>query len=845
MLASLLSIVLIAPIGMLLLWPVKSEAIPISLRIGSSFTFGCLVVTLLISGMSWLGMSLSRSSEIVLAIAIFATSLFLWAGRKSFWRCLTQGLPFRSSQQERTVLSVLTEQPLTAGLLLLIAVHFIFSVANNLNHAIFPWDAFTTWMYRAKAWVTQDAITPLIYSGEWLANGGGESLAIYANNYPTALSILAAFPASLSDAWNANVASLPWSFALLALAFTTFGAARLAGHSRVISLLSVYFLSSLALLTAHASFAGYGDLWMALSSGAGLSLLLVWRVAGSPTALWLGLSLLAVGTQFKTEGWLWLGLGLAFIVLDKTLVVVRWQWLLLCVVATALLLITLDLTIISLGPLGQWGIADTRVYVGLIGDYALRPYNPAIDYWYSFTHSSNFHLLAVSVIGALAVITINHKQKARPFWILFGLIAISQIIIFGVSDNSLFAASGTAINRLVLHFLPVFVFTVGHALAQLEIPQRKILTKQLFTGIALAVVSFMMVIQVIFSTDTADTVPPISLDSDDFIGVLGNTKKVLVNQNSAIGFSSSAAGVGVLKAPMGIEVEKLPSLVKISATVASPGTTFFYWINRRSAPDIHRIPLTIGTRHLLDLKTHSAWEIDDIAEYGIAVAKDGFDTTLIRGIELMSSIGWQDLPALLANWTAAVTPTQSTLNNLQQPVVRTLGLSILLNFSAAMLVSLLLVAIATRHRKFSALAQQPILIGLLALWIASDIAWLMQTKSWPQLSTTENKTWAVVSGAYLVEPARLAKSHLDTDKPVMIIPATADANFEAQRLPYMLLPLKSAFVGEGDTRLAQGWPGNIVVIGKYASDVDKVALQLQMIRTGDIIKAHPTLAIVR
>ena len=79
----------------------------------------------------------------------------------------------------------------------------------------------------------------------------------------------------------------------------------------------------------------------------------------------------------------------------------------------------------------------------------------------------------------------------------------------------------------------------------------------------------------------------------------------------------------------------------------------------------------------------------------------------------------------------------------------------------------------------------------------------------------------------------------------MIIPATADANFEARKLSYMLLPLKSAFVGPGDTRLAQDWPGNIVVIGKYASDVDKVALQLQMIRTGDIINAHPTLAIVR
>ena len=89
---------------------------------------------------------------------------------------------------------------------------------------------------------------------------------------------------------------------------------------------------------------------------------------------------------------------------------------------------------------------------------------------------------------------------------------------------------------------------------------------------------------------------------------------------------------------------------------------------------------------MLDLKTQSAWGMDSIAEYGVAVAEDGFDTTLIRRIDLMSNLGWQDIPALLANWTAPVTPTQSTLNNLQQPVVRTLGLSILLNFSAAMLV---------------------------------------------------------------------------------------------------------------------------------------------------------------
>jgi len=248
---------------------------------------------------------------------------------------------------------------------------------------------------------------------------------------------------------------------------------------------------------------------------------------------------------------------------------------------------------------------------------------------------------------------------------------------------------------------------------------------------------------------------------------------------------------------------------------------------------------------LLDLKTQSAWGADSISEYGIIVAEDGFDTTLIRRIDLVSNLSWQDIPALLTNWTAPTSPTQVTLNDLQQSTVRAIGLSTLLNVSAAILLSLLLFAQVLKQRSFNTLAQQPILIGLLALWITSDIAWLMQTRAWPQLTTTENKAWLAESGAHLIEPARLARSYLERDKPVLIIPANATASFEAQKLPYMLLPLKSAFVGPGDTRLAQDWPGNIVVIGKYASDVDQVALQLQMIRTGEVVNAHPTLAIVR
>ena len=43
-------------------------------------------------------------------------------------------------------------------IIMLITGHLLLVLTNNLSRDIYPWDAFTTWMYRAKVWVLNNAL---------------------------------------------------------------------------------------------------------------------------------------------------------------------------------------------------------------------------------------------------------------------------------------------------------------------------------------------------------------------------------------------------------------------------------------------------------------------------------------------------------------------------------------------------------------------------------------------------------------------------------------------------------------------------------------------------------------
>ena len=231
-------------------------------------------------------------------------------------------------------------------ILALIFAHVFFVLANNLTRDIYPWDAFTTWMYRAKVWVLNDDIINFQDVKQWLQLGG-QGYALGAAHYPSSVSAIAAFASTLSGGWSDQLASVPWAFATLAISGIMYGLCRQNGLSSLGSLVGCYLLISIPLVGIHGMLAGYADLWMLGTSGLGLASLLLWAQQPHRGALLAGAVLLSVGTCLKMEGWLWLGLGAAFVILIALWRHHRWGTLFFLAVVLAL---GVNLEWINLGP---------------------------------------------------------------------------------------------------------------------------------------------------------------------------------------------------------------------------------------------------------------------------------------------------------------------------------------------------------------------------------------------------------------------------------------------------------------------------------------------------------------
>ena len=113
------------------------------LKAGAGFF---IAAALLIQWLSYAPVSLSAASwSAVFVSALVSLPLFQLTRRP-----------------EQTVISELLQRKQLSPywpyflLITLIAAHLLLVLASNLTRDIFPWDAFTTWMYRAKVWVLND-----------------------------------------------------------------------------------------------------------------------------------------------------------------------------------------------------------------------------------------------------------------------------------------------------------------------------------------------------------------------------------------------------------------------------------------------------------------------------------------------------------------------------------------------------------------------------------------------------------------------------------------------------------------------------------------------------------------
>ena len=826
-------------LGAALLYLLRLRYLPLTLTLGAGYGVGVVAIGKSLLWTSYAGLPLSMSSWLTVAMGLAAGGWVLY--RQSSAVKLTRiGFKPRLESIRAVLTRVAHKDPIMGGLLLLIVTHLCITLSNNLSRPIIPWDAFTTWMYRAKAWALQDAITSLATVPDWIAGGGTAGYALYASHYPTALSIYAAFASSLAGGWHSAAASTPWTLCLLALCLTAHGTLVLAGISQRTATLGAYLLCSLPLLNVHAALAGYGDLWMALLSGGGLALLLFWRLEWANEGLWVALLLLLAGTQIKTEGWLWLMLGLSFLLLERLARQIGYRGLFVSATLLVALAWATGLTYISLGPLGQWGLVDARLHAGVLGNFALRPYNPAMNYFSAFFEQANFLLLASAYAFALLAMTFLKPRRAAPFWLMALLITVSQAIIFALSSYSRYAETGTAITRLLLHFTPVAAVTVATAWQELATALQKRMSsihveadkaRGLYSSRSISgpmtpalimVIALLSPVTILLKPlNSLETREALAFDANDMVAVAGRTSRT---EEGKI-FIDSPINVGVLSAPLRQFGGPLPRYLITDVSIEEPSDASFYWI-LESETDVQSISISQSGRFIDDLHQYPKWRAENIKEIGYLVQEEALETTTLRGLSLQNSFSYSDVTTLARQWLSFEPTSQRLINNavghIDAPINRNTWLSI------SLIAALILVCgISLLGSKLTLIKSA---VGaLLALWLFSDLISIISSEA---LSNAHQNRHPHLEASkqpvnVLVDARDKLETQTNSQGPVLLIANDARSEFVTQKLPFELLPRGAVHT---NTRVAADaladWTGAVVVVGEEQQKLSRTAKQI-------------------
>ena len=728
-------------------------------------------------------------------------------------------------------------------LITLIAAHLLLVLASNLTRDIFPWDAFTTWMYRAKVWVLNDEMLNFQGVNQWLQSGG-VGYALPASHYPPSVSAVAAFSSALSSGWNDQSASIPWFFAMLAIGSMMFGLCRQSGLTILPSLAGLYLLISIPIVGMHGLLAGYADLWMVGTSGMGLAALMLWTQKRRRGALALGTVLLVVGSCFKTEGWIWLGMGMLFILIH-TLWHQRRYAALFCVMT--ILFAGFHLESVNLGALGLWGIHEETIHIGPLGQYLLRPYNALPKYFEMIFLRGNLHLLGTLYLLALALLTFINWRASVTHWLMGALIICSQWIIFGLSSYSLYAETGTAINRLLLQFLPVFVLTIAVAW--------KVVTETLNQSPSQAVLGRFAQSAVMIGTLLVSLVAPafILLDwsgnerndqeasytPDLLEPVLGKLRRL---DNGSLAFTNTPGPVAVAKVRLKSPGFLQPRYVIPNASISAPGAASFYWINK-DEPQVNSYSLDVSGPAIVDMKSIPAFWQKPVIEMGYLVEKQALGSVQLDTLAVSNAIRPQLLPALMNHWLTPNGISQRSINMVNGHSPSPISWASWAGLAA--LLGTMLAAAITAATKLRWSDGKLIITALVALlWLASDLLSLRQLHATlrPLMIDTTQTEWHTNTGLgeQLPQIAQLITANTSGAMGVATVSLDQSGDFYAQKLPLILAPQPAVSVSlTRATHLAKTWQGHFILFSSNKALLLKEAnslvaqTRLQIMEQGD------------
>ncbi len=809
-------------------------SLPLPLIIGAGFSLCLALVAIALPPVNVIVPSFQLSSWLVLCALAIAAVLLTILHRQ------------RISQAKEHVAKIIwpvtgTERFWTASLGLIIAGHYCLALVSHSIHDVFPWDAFTTWMYKSKAWVLDDHLTPVIGTIEWLSSQVTNSVPLHASGYPDFVSVVAAWVSSLTGTWQPSAASLPWAAAGLAALLATWGLLLAAGMTTTLAFVGTFMLASLPLLDMHIALAGYADIWMTLYSGIGLASLVVWAATSreSPSRkpitepiLWLGCALLLAGTQVKLEGSLWLIIGVVFIAI-KLMEKRTLAWF--CLISALLIASYISLsgsTAINLGPLGQWGVSSEKIYAGPLGDYNVRLYNPLNTYFETLFLQKSFaaliplYCLAIIYLGCKRI-----KQITAPHLIMGGLIVVSQGVIFGVSGYSKFAEIQTATSRLIIHFLPVAILTVmtaaHHALTAIRQNRSSINTAQstdvvanellgrprylISAGLCLAAMTVIGVALLLSPNFVPTFSTAIKHEPNQLQRIVGRGNLL---PNGMWRFSESNQSVGVLRS-----LEAPPEdtrFVSIQVAGNASSEAIFYWFDRRSPDSMNRRSMSHEGLNLFDLNSSPDWSPKDVVEWGVVVPSRHFSSIAIGEIGFSNTLGWSEFAGIIQPWVNPLEVSQRTINGTQEPTENILPWQHIASLSVIILA---LIGLASRSRY-----RATCYLALVFVWISTDLLWIhsharhLQTRIGNTISDGQLRS----EGFHLKKTVAGIKSELDQRSATLIIAAGDGYDYEIQRLAFLMLPQRISFLRSDTRRLPGDWQGTVIIYGQNPQELEAV-----------------------
>ncbi|MEE4175626.1 MAG: hypothetical protein V2I57_15370, partial [Xanthomonadales bacterium] len=418
------------------------------LAAGAGLFLGLALTTWLLRlSAAWTG---TFSWWFVMAVLALMGAGLAWLGRK------------QTAPSPATKVAGPAERPggkwLVILLLLATLAHLSFSGLELLTQPLFPWDGWTVWVYRAKAWFFAEQITPVVDPQQWLAASNPEIYSTPARAYPLIPSLVPLWTALSLGAWHEAWVNLPVIAAGIGLCLGLAGLLRQSGVGVPGTIVGVYLLVSTPILGVHLSLGGYGDIWMAAYAGLGMAALLAGLTEDRRCLVLLGFVLLTLGLGVKVEGWVWLVTGFAVFALVR----LPGRWLVAAAVGLAVILLAVAMTggtVFDIPGLGRIGYRDGLLYLPIKGIITLQRHDVVDAYRINAFQLGSWHLLWFMMLMLFAALLVAWRSRLARAGLAFLFVFVAlQAVIFGFTTEGAWARDYTAINRMPLQMLPALLF---------------------------------------------------------------------------------------------------------------------------------------------------------------------------------------------------------------------------------------------------------------------------------------------------------------------------------------------------------------------------------------------------